>query len=386
MVFLIKKNYKLTIIVFIVIIVVIPIVIPIFLLFNNNEITNIDIELHFNGDTAYTYVADQLNINTTHYRIPGTQGREDCAQYFITKFQQIDPLIDYTLHNFTVLSVECQNVLFKMNENFSNIVILGTHYDSRAKATKDSTNPELPVPGANDGASGSAVLIELAEVLYSRMNHLFVQIWFLFFDAEDQGYDYSHGILDWGWCKGSEQFVLEIDNFYNSSEEDFDAMILLDMVGGTNLRFINEQHSTSSLLNELFETGRQLRFTNAFPIDPTVSEITDDHVAFLHYGIPSADLIINFWDDPAWPYHHTINDDISHISNNSLEITGKTVEQFIYNNYLNDNNQFQGNYPWSGDFNLLDSELFLFIIILLPLVGIAVVVLFIRSRSKRVNI
>jgi hypothetical protein len=158
------------------------------------------------------------------------------------------------------------------------------------------------------------------------------------------------------------------------------------MVGGTNLRFINEQHSTSSLLNELFETGRQLRFTNAFPIDPTVSEITDDHVAFLHYGIPSADLIINFWDDPAWPYHHTINDDISHISNNSLEITGKTVEQFIYNNYLNDNNQFQGNYPWSSDFNLLDSELFLFIIILLPLVGIAVVVLYIRSRSKRVNI
>ena len=117
MVFLIKKNYKLTLIAFIALVVVIPIVIPIFLFSNDSEFTNIDIELHFNGDTAYTYVADQMSINTTHYRIPGTQGREDCAQYFIDKFQQIDPAINFVLHNFTIQSVECQNVLFKMNEN-----------------------------------------------------------------------------------------------------------------------------------------------------------------------------------------------------------------------------------------------------------------------------
>ena len=206
--FLIKKNYKLTLIAFIALMVVIPIVIPIFLFFNDSEITNIDIELHFNGDTAYTYVADQLNINTTTFRTPGTQGREDCAQYFITKFQEIDPTINFTFHNFTIQSVECQNVLFKMNENYTNIVILGAHYDSRAKATKDSTNPDSPVPGANDGASGCAVLIELAEVLYSRMNNLAVQIWFLFFDAEDQGTDVGVGISGWDWIEGSTQFVL----------------------------------------------------------------------------------------------------------------------------------------------------------------------------------
>ena len=366
-------------------IVVIPIIFPIFLLFNNDKFTNIDIELHFNGDTAYSYVADQININTTHYRIPGTQGREDCAQYFITKFQQIDPAINYTLHNFTVHSVECQNVLFKMNKNYANIVILGAHYDSRAKATKDSTNTHLPVPGANDGASGCAVLIELAEALYNRINNLSVQIWFLFFDAEDQGEDLGlgFGISGWNWIEGSEQFVLEIDSFYNSSKEDFDAMILLDMVGGTNLRFINEQHSTSSLLDELFETGRQLGFTNAFPIDPIVGSIGDDHVPFLYHGIPSADLIIKFWNQPAeWPYHHTTDDDISHISNTSLEITGKTVEQFIYNNYLKTNNQFQGNFPWNDDFNLPDSYLLTLIIIILPIIGIAFIILILHSRIK----
>ena len=387
MVFLIKKNYKLTLIAFIALIVVIPIVIPIFLLFNDSEFTNIDIELRFNGDNAYTYVADQLNINTTHYRTPGTQGREDCALYFITKFQQIDPSINFVLHNFTIQSVECQNVLFKMNENYTNIVILGAHYDSRAKATKDSTNPDLPVPGANDGASGSAVLIELAEVLYSRINNLSVQIWFLFFDAEDQGTDLGVGISGWYWIEGSKQFVLEIDNFYNSSKEDFDAMILLDMVGGENLRFINEQHSTSSLLDELFETGRQLNYRSAFPSDPIVATIEkDDHVPFLNYGIPSADLIIKFWNQPAeWPYHHTTDDDISHISNNSLEITGKTVEQFIYNNYYDITDQNQGNFPWSDDFNLLDSELFMLILIFLPILGIVVVVLILRSRLNKDN-
>ena len=357
-------------------------VLPIFLFINQNEFNNIDIELLFNGDEAYTYVSDQMNINSTHYRIPGTKGREECAQYFIDKFQQIDPLINYSLHNFTVQSIECQNVLFKMNENFTNIIILGAHYDTRAKATKD--NPSFPVPGANDGASGSAVLIELAKALYSRLNNLSVQIWFLFFDAEDQGYDLGAGIPGWDWIEGSEQFVLEIDSFYNSSKENFDAMILLDMVGGENLRFINEQYSTSSLMNELFEIGRQLGFTSAFPIDPIVTGIYDDHLPFINHGIPSADLIIKFWDEPAeWPYHHTTGDDISHISNNSLEITGRTVEQFIYNNYYNNTVQYQGFSPWSDDFNLLDNELFVVILIIIPIFGLAVAILWYRSRVRK---
>ena len=360
------------------------ITLPIFFILSQNKFNNTDIELSFNGDDAYSYLSDQMSINTTHYRIPGTEGRVKCAQYFIDKFQEIDPLMNYSLHNFTVQSVECQNVLFKMNENYPNIVILGSHYDSRAKATKDSTNPDLPVPGANDGASGSAVLIELAKVLHSRMNNLSVQIWFVFFDAEDQGYDQGTGIPGWDWVEGSEQFVLDIDNFYNSSEEDFDAMILLDMVGGTNLRFINEQHSTSSLMNELFETGRQLGFTSAFPIDPVVNAITDDHVAFLNHGIPSADLIIKFWNQPAeWPYHHTTGDDLSHISNTSLEITGKTIEQFIYNNYYNISDQHTGNFPWIDDFDLPDSELFMFLLIMLLLIGIAIVILWFRSRKMK---
>lgn len=293
------------------------------------------------------------------------------------------------MHNFTAHLTECQNVLFKLNEHESNIVILGTHYDSRAKATKDPVlaNRDSPVPGANDRASGSAALIELARVLYNQRANLACQIWFLFFDAEDQGRDNAYGIDGWGWCEGSQEFVSDINNFYDSITETFDCMILLDIVGGENLRFINEQYSTSSLLDELFAIGRQLGYTSQFPSNPDSASIIDDHRAFINTGTPSADLIINFWNNPEWSYHHTTQDDIIHISNSSLDVTGKTVEQFMHNNYNNDpNNQYQGKYPWNEDINVIDNETKITIVFVIAFVGVIVVILIVsRGVSKEKN-
>jgi len=317
-------------------------------------------------------VEDQINLNLTHYRIPGTKGREDCADYFVNKFKEINVNFTYILQNFTVLSVDCQNVVFKLNEDLDNIVILAAHYDSRAKATKDPTISlrSHPVPGANDGASGCAALIELAHVLYNQRFDLNCQIWFVFFDAEDQGYDYAAGILGWDWCEGSTRFANDLEDFHDPSET-FDCMVLLDMVGGNNLQFINEQYSTFSLLQEIFEIGRQLGFDQAYPTNPVSATITDDHVSFMEKGIPSADLIINFWNNPSWSYHHTTHDDLSHISNHSLEITGKTIEQFIYNNYLNiPENSYRGSYPWNEDINLIDTDILTILIILISLLAV----------------
>ncbi|MFX0023603.1 MAG: M28 family peptidase [Candidatus Hermodarchaeota archaeon] len=300
----------------------------------------------------------------------------NCANYFVNKFLEIDNNFIYILHNFTVQSTNCQNVLFKLNENKTNIIILGAHYDSRARATKDLINTSAHVPGANDGASGSAVLIELARNLYTRRENLSCQIWFVFFDAEDQGYDFGPGISGWGWCEGSQQFVSEINNFYDSGTETFDCMVLLDMVGGLNLRFINERNSISSLLDELFAIGRALGYTSQFPLNPEVQPVYDDHVAFLNAGIPSADLIINFWNNPGWPYHHTTQDIINYTTKESLEITGKTVEQFVYNNYFEDeNNTYRGNYPWTQDQNLLNLEIVIVVSIIIALLGVSIIIL-----------
>ncbi|MBY9005071.1 MAG: M28 family peptidase [Candidatus Lokiarchaeota archaeon] len=294
----------------------------------------------------------------------------------------------YILHNFTVLTIDCQNVVFKLNEHLENIVILASHYDSRVKATKD---PNLslrsdPVPGANDGASGCGALIELARVFYNNRLDLECQIWFLFFDAEDQGTDYDTGITGWDWCEGSSRFANDLEDFYDPSE-DFDCLLLLDMVGGDNLQFINEQYSTSSLLQEVFEIGRQLGFEETFPSNPISSTITDDHVPFVQKGIPSADLIINFWNNPSWSYHHTTHDDLSHISNQSLDITGKTIEQFIYNNYLDiPENNYIGNYPWHDDINLLDTEIVIILIIVIAVVAIPTIIYTIYKKYSKVKI
>ncbi len=326
------------------------------ILFPDSTVLNRDIELNFSNSNAYTFVKNQTE--DIGYRIPGTPESQECIEFFISKFQQIDSNFTYVYHNFTVHNTNCCNVLFKMNEGYDNILILGAHFDSRVRATKDSHDRSAPVPGANDGASGCAVLLELARVLYLRRVNLNCEIWFLFFDAEDQGLDNEYGIEGWDWCEGSTKFVNEMGLFYNSSQEIFECMILLDMVGGSNLRFINELYSTSSLLNEIFATGRSLGYINAFPTSPDSNRITDDHISFVSAGISSADLIINFWNNPSWSYHHTTQDDLTHISEDSLEITGKTIEQFIYNNFYAISGTFyRTNYPWNIDHNLIKIDL-----------------------------
>ena len=317
------------------------------------------------------------------FRIPGTQARADCANYFISEFKEIDTNFTYFLHNFTVHSTDNQNVLFKLNEINSKIIILAAHYDSRAKATRDSDPLKTsdPVPGANDGASGAAVLIELARVFYEVKENLSNQIWFLFFDAEDQG-----GINGWSWVEGSTAFVSEIDNYYNAEIENIDGMILFDMVGGTNLQFIDEQYSTSSLLDEIFAIGRSLGFTRQFPSNPISNSIVDDHRAFINIGIPAADLIINFWNNPNWPFHHTTQDNLSNIANISLEITGKTVEQFIYNNYFNTTTLiYKGNYPWLEDIDRTFLEIIMFLIIIIAIGSIIILTLNIVKNQSSVK-
>lgn len=360
------------------------VLIPAYLIYQSS-IQNIDIDLDFDKNKAYSHVENQLDFGN---RIPGTDARVNCAKYFVSEAQKVDSQITAIYHNFSVHSVDCQNVLIKMNEDKNNIVILGAHYDSRAKATHDplSANRIKPVPGANDGASGVAVLLELISVFNERKDDLDCQIWFLFFDAEDQGYDgVDYGLSDWYFCEGSDKFVDDIDNYYNADEEDFDCMILLDMVGGENLQFINELHSTSSLLSELFEVGRQLGYTKEFPENPISNSITDDHQAFLYIGIPAADLIIQFWDAPdAWPYWHTTSDDITHISRDSLEVTGKTVEQFIYNNYYEGVADYEGNYPWDADKPFLDNQILPFLIIIIGFAAlVSISIHFIKKRRLK---
>lgn len=317
--------------------------------------------LFFNETTAYNFIETQLSFGP---RVPGTLSHDECADWI--RDELVD-MTDYIMtHNFSIQkysepSYQCQNILGKINPTRENIVIFGAHWDSRNVAEKDTENQSMPIPGANDGGSGVAVLLELARVLYAFKDELDCQIWFLFIDAEDQGYSRGmYGLEGWFWVEGSLAFVNEIDNFYNSSIEIFECFILLDMVGGTNLQFIKESRSHEALHDSIFDEGVKLGYYEAFPSRPKVMAITDDHVAFDAFGIPVIDLIIDFVEGD-WIYHHTHSDNLSNIDRESLLITGLTLESFMKTYYtLNQNKDWRNtDLPTSVYLSITVGSLFL---------------------------
>ncbi|MHA1805406.1 MAG: M28 family peptidase [Promethearchaeota archaeon] len=352
--------------------------------FSHDLVQNVDAELLFEGQKALVHVRRQVEMGP---RIPGSKESKSCLSYFIREFDKIDDDYYPIFQEFIINNVSCRNLLFKLNPQKPNIVILATHFDTRARATKDDFAKKTPVPGANDGASGCAVLLELARVLQIKEKNLECQVWFLFFDAEDQGYDVSPGIEGWDWCEGSKIFAEHIDAYHDPEHEYFDCLILLDMVGGINLQFIKEQKSTPSLLEEIFEIGRGLDFTDVFPENPNSASVIDDHDSFLELGIPSVDLIINFWNNPDWPYHHTTRDDLTSISKKSLEITGKTVEQFLYNNYLYPlNKSYQGYKPWKFPYYIpYHGTLLLLMCFLAGIFSLIVISYYFKKSKKKGN-
>ena len=187
-------------------------------------------------------------------------------------------------------------------------VVLGAHYDTRPQADLDPSDPAAPVPGANDGGSGVAVLLELAAAMPPET--LPRAVWLVFFDAEDSG-----GIDGWEWIVGSSHFV-------ETLEVEIEAAVLVDMVGDADLRLPLELNSTGALQQQIWLAARTLGY-GAFVAEPGPS-ILDDHTPFLRAGIPAVDII-----DIEYPPWHTQADTLDKISPASLEQVGRTLQTWL---------------------------------------------------------
>jgi Zn-dependent M28 family amino/carboxypeptidase len=341
--------------------------------------------LRFDAARAYASISHQVGLGP---RVPGTDASRECAQYFHEAFSTIGPVVD---HNYTIRGVECQNVIAKLAPGSGrDVVIFAAHYDSRAVAEKDSTNTDQPIDGANDGASGAAVIIELARTLKLLEVNLTVEVWFVFFDAEDQGLSGGmYGISGWNWCEGSEVLAQNLTATPewlfgdNRTLANVQALILLDMVGGPGLEFIHEARVNLNLMRSVFGLGRELGYASAFPENPRYQTITDDHVPFATRGISTLDLIIPFWDlTHAWPHHHTQQDTLENIDVASLNATGRTLEHWIHQNYLREPiNGDGGDWPPPGgtDWGLFGQTLLFISVVAL---GITVIRHARRSRPS----
>jgi Zn-dependent M28 family amino/carboxypeptidase len=242
-------------------------------------------------------------------RIPGSEASRQTAGWIIEQLESKGWEIES--QHFSNFGTPLMNIIAKSNGvSGGKPVLLGAHYDTRPYADRDPINPESPVPGANDGASGVAVLIELAHVL--DRDRLRQPVWLVFFDAEDSG-----NIDGWDWIVGSSFFA---DNL----TQDIEAAVIVDMVGDRDLQIFIEKKSDPSLVQEIWNTADQLGY-QAFVNTPKYS-IIDDHLPFLQIGVPAVDII-----DFDYPYWHTISDTFDKVSADSLEQVGRTLQYWLEN-------------------------------------------------------
>ncbi len=186
-------------------------------------------------------------------------------------------------------------------------IVLGAHYDSRMLADRDNPPMGKAVPGANDGASGVAVLLELARTLPATT----VPVTLVFFDAEDSG-----DLNGQEWLMGSRAYVASLKTYPR-------AVVVLDMIGDANLNIYKEKNSNPQLTSEIWSQAAELGYGKQF-IAKYKWSMLDDHTPFLEVGIPAVDII-----DFDYPYWHTSADTVDKVSADSLQVVGDTVRTWL---------------------------------------------------------
>ena len=289
----------------------------------------------FSADSAYEYVAKQVAFGP---RVPGSDAHTMCAEWIIDKLHEFGADTVYYAGHETEIPGGSQrlvrNIIAQMGPADINTkrILLIAHYDTRPRADQDS-DPEMhdrPFDGANDGASGVGVILEIARNLAIEQPNVSVDI--LLTDLEDSGENGD----DASWCVGAQQFADDLGmpgSLHRAS--DYRWGILLDMVGGKDARFPQEYFSkqyvpvaTAKMWNMAGKMGLRHRF-------PTIlgGAITDDHLPLIRAGIPTVDIIESA--NPATgsfpPTWHTMSDNLENIDPTTLSDVGRVVLNVIYN-------------------------------------------------------
>lgn len=287
----------------------------------------------FNSDSAYHFVDKQVAFGP---RVPNSEAHKACGDYLVAELERFGATVTQQkadLKAFDGTILHARNIIGAFSPEKTDRILLFAHWDTRPFSDKDpdEKNYHTPVQGANDGASGVGVLLEVARILQEKTPDLGVDI--IFFDAEDYGAPaFAHDIPSGeGWCLGSEYWSK------NPHVPGYKVRfgILLDMVGAPDATFYKEAISrqyAQGIVEKVWGTARDLGYGKYF-IDKNVGGITDDHVPVNeNRGIPSVDIIhldLNTDSGFGW-YHHTTKDDMNNISKETLKAVGQTVLEVVY--------------------------------------------------------
>lgn len=257
----------------------------------------------FDAQRAYADVQTQVAFGP---RVPGSRGHAQVQEWMRTELEAAGWQVE--IQTSQALGHPIENIVARRSDEAPQI-ILGAHYDTRMYADRDADvgNQTKPVPGANDGASGVAVLLELARSLPKNT----VPVWLVFFDAEDNG-----NIKGWDWILGSREFV-------RNNPVAPRAVVIVDMIGDSDLNIQRERNSNSGIMNEIWDVAKELGHDDRF-LPGYKWSMTDDHTPFLEAGIPAVDII-----DFDYPYWHTMQDTPDKVSAESLQAVGETLHTWV---------------------------------------------------------
>lgn len=288
----------------------------------------------FNADSAYAYVQAQCDFGP---RTMNSEAHEQCADWIIHKFQQFGCNVTTQktdVKGYDGTTLHATNIIAKYKPEATKRILLCAHWDSRPWADNDpdSANWRKPVMAANDGASGIAVMLELARLLQNDTT-LTYGIAFVCFDAEDWGtpqWEHQSGSED-SWALGA-QYWAKNASHHNRPEYG----ILLDMVGGQGAKFYQELASKQyapNIVEKVWAAAEAAGYGSYFPRQDG-GYITDDHIPVNeHAKIPTIDIIPFYPDCPQssfGPTWHTIHDTMEHIDKNTLKAVGQTVVQVLF--------------------------------------------------------
>ena len=303
---------------------------------NNTDTTkatsNINIP-DFNSDSAYSFIEKQVGFGP---RIPNSAAHLKCADYLASKLKIYSKNVivqETKVKTFDGNIINIKNIIASFNPETNNRIFIASHWDSRPFADNDpdKKNHNKPIDGANDGASGVGIIIEIARLL--NTNNPTIGIDFILFDAEDYGQpDISNFPKhEDTWCLGSQYWA------NNPHKSDYYAKygILLDMVGAENATFTMEETSMEyapDIMKKVWDIAVRTGYSDYFLFSKT-GGVTDDHLYINKIAkIPTIDIIHRDSSTPTgfYKYWHTLKDDMEGINKNTLKVVGQTLLYVIY--------------------------------------------------------
>jgi len=283
----------------------------------------------FNEDTAYYYVDKQVAFGP---RVPNTPNHDQCGDYLIEELKKDS--FQVTIQQFQAAAFDgkmlaLRNIIASINPKAEKRIILAAHWDTRPFADQDSVDQKKPIDGANDGASGVGILLEVAKAITASDKLPKVGIDIILFDGEDYGApSFFTGKSENTYCLGSQYWAK------NNPTHAYYG-ILLDMAGSENAHFAMEGNSrvyAPDVTKQVWDMANHLGFSQYFIYSESQS-ITDDHLYVNELAkIPMIDIIDYNGQEGYFGYYwHTHKDNMKIISKSTLKAVGETLLNVIYN-------------------------------------------------------